>query len=172
MPHPNSKKLRDQLVLEEGMKLQAYDDKTGLPVKPGEKCKGKLTVGVGRNLDDNPLTPQEKLVVGHDARTQPITEAQAMFLLQNDLSEVFAELDRVLPWWIQLDEVRARVLADLNFNMGWTKLSKFKNFLFQLRAEHYPKAAEELKNSLWYNQVKTRGVRLVEMMKTGEDYTA
>lgn len=64
-------RLKQDLVRDEGKRLKPYKDTVG-----------KLTIGVGRNLDD----------VG-------ISESEAMALLDSDIAAVFAELDRHVPWW-------------------------------------------------------------------------
>lgn len=150
----------------------AYDDRTGKPVPEGQKALGYLTVGVGRNLDADPLNAEERASVGHDARTLPITHANAIMLLHNDEQEVFADLDEFIPWWADYDEVRSRVMADLCFNLGPTKLMTFKNFLWNMQNQRFVIAADCLRLSRWYNQVGTRGVRLVQMVQSGEDYTS
>lgn len=168
----NTQRLHSQLILEEGLRLMAYDDATGYPVPPGGTCRGKLTVGVGRNLDANPLTTEELAAVGHDARTLPITHDNAIMLLDDDIAVARCALDDRLPWWSSADEIRARVMVDLTFNMGIHKLLDFQHFLSYMRNATYSLAAAELKDSVWYNQVGSRGVRLVTMVRTGEDYTA
>lgn len=155
----NLERLKSQLILEEGLRLIAYKDTVG-----------KLTIGVGRNLDDHPLSPTEKKIIGHDARTQAITHNNALLLLDNDIEAVCKVLSQDIPWWKFLDEVRARVLVDLCFNMGIGTLLKFKKFLAELRVNNYTEAANQLKDSTWYKQVGTRGRRLVEMVKTGNDW--
>jgi len=170
--HLNIKRLGSQLILEEGLRLMPYDDATGYPVKPGGSCRGKLTIGVGRNLDGNPLTNAERAAIGHDGRTRPITHDQAFMLLDNDIASVCRALNHNIPWWEHLDEIRARVLADLCFNLGIVKLLAFRHFLSNMRIGDYNAAANDLVDSLWYSQVKSRGVRLVAMVRTGEDWTA
>lgn len=158
---PNPQRLDAQLILHEGLFLKPYKDTMGF-----------LTTGVGRNLDGNPLTPAEISYVGHNGRTQPLTRDQAIYLLHNDEHTAFKNLDAHCPWWTELDEVRSRVMVDLMFNMGWGKLGQFHHFLGDMQAEAFPQAADDLKNSLWYSQVGTRGKRLVDMTRTGKDYTA
>lgn len=159
-------KLDNQLILEEGLFLSPYKDP-----------KGFLTVGVGRNLDANPLTPAEIAVCGSNGRAGPITKEGAMLCLHNDEKTVIKLLDIHVPWWEALDEIRARVMAILCFNMGWRStddrhgLSTFKHFLEDMQDTEFALAAYELKNSLWYNEVGSRGRRLYKMVSTGQDYT-
>lgn len=168
----NKDRLHAQLILEEGLRLMAYDDATGYPVPPGGVCRGKLTVGVGHNLDANPLTADELAAVGHDGRKQPITRANAIMILDNDITVACYELDRHVPWCESLDEIRARVMVDLSFNMGINKLMGFQHFLGYMNQGQYDHAASELENSVWYDQVGARGVRLAGMVRSGEDYTS
>lgn len=166
----NKDRLHSQLILEEGLRLQAYDDATGKPVPAGQTCRGKLTIGIGHNLDAKPLTASQQKIIGHDGRTLPITIQQALMLLDDDITDVCRWLTTLLPWWTQLDEIRARVLCDLTFNMGVHTLLTFKHFLSDMRTGNYEVAGTDLENSLWYKQVGSRAIRLVAMITTGEDY--
>lgn len=159
-------KLDDQLILEERLLLVAYRD-----------TRGFLTVGVGRNLDTNPLTTSEIAVCGSNGRSGPISRAGAIVCLHNDEDKIFAALNAHAPWWKELNEIRARVMADLCFNMGWRSadgkhgLSTFHNFLLDMQEGSFDLAADELKASKWYGEVGTRGKRLEMMVATGQDYT-
>lgn len=134
-------KLVKQLVLHEGKRNKPYRDTVG-----------KLTIGIGRNLDDRGLTDDE-----------------CYELLNNDIRSCAMDLDGALPWWRDMDEVRQRVLLDLCFNLGLTKLLKFKNTLAAMEAGDYAGAAKGLRASKWASQVKTRADRLIAMMTSGED---
>ncbi len=172
MPELNHERLHSQLILHEGLKLLPYDDATGKTVKPGQHYRGKLTTGIGRNLDGNALTKAEISYIGHNAREKAITKEQALYLLDNDIKNVCAAMDRNIPWWRHLDEIRARVLVDMCFNMGMTKLLAFKNTLTFIRTGNYANAAANMRRSLWYIQVGDRAERLADMMETGKDWTA
>lgn len=157
----DKQKLDNQVMLDEGLKLQPYRD-----------TRGFLSTGVGRNLDGNPLTPAEIAVVGHDARTLPITHDQAIFLLHNDETRAMNELFAWVPWWSGLPDVYGRVMVDLMFNMGAHTFDQFHQFAALMRAGAYPSAGDDLENTLWYSQVGKRGPRLVGMLRTGKDYTS
>jgi lysozyme len=178
----NRARLDDQLILHEGLRLLPYDDATGKTVKPGQHYRGKLTTGIGRNLDGNPLTNAEVAHIGHNGREKAITKEQALYLLHNDIASVCRALDANLPWWQSLDEVRARALVDMCFNMGITKLLTFRNTLSFIRTGSYNAAATNLEKSLWYKQVgdgnpadgeiNDRSERIVYMIHTGKDWLA
>ena len=135
----NRDDLRSMLVLHEGLKLKPY------------RCTaGKLTIGVGRNLDDN-----------------GITQAEAFALLENDILAVEADLDRTWPWWREMSEARQQVLADMCFNLGITRLGGFVNTLAAMKRGDYEAAANGMQASLWASQVGRRAQRLAKMMREG-----
>lgn len=135
----NNDILRAELMRDEGVKLKPYHDTVG-----------KLTIGVGRNLDD----------VG-------ISEAEAAQLLDSDIERTASALDKALPWWRSLDEVRQRVLLNMAFNMGINSLLGFKNTLAAIQAGKYEDAAAGMLSSKWAQQVGQRAQRLASMMQKG-----
>lgn len=129
-----------QLRLHEGERLKPY------------RCTaGKLTIGVGRNLDDRGITAEESAM-----------------LLSNDITREERALINALPWVAQLDEVRQRVLLDMAFNMGLGGLLQFKNTLATIKAGDYERAASMMLDSRWATQVGQRAERLSRMMATGK----
>jgi len=132
--------LEEQLIRDEAVRLKPYRDSVG-----------KLTIGVGRNLDD--------VGISHD---------EAMTLLANDIDHASAQLRSKLPWTISLDEVRQAALINMAFNMGIGGLLGFRKFLAALEAGDYKTAAEEMMSSLWYKQVGDRAHRLSVQIETGE----
>lgn len=129
-----------QLRLHEGERLKPY------------RCTaGKLTIGVGRNLDDRGITAEE-----------------SSYLLANDITREERALLNALPWVAQLDEVRQRVLLDMVFNMGLGGLLQFKNTLATIKAGDYQRAASMMLDSSWATQVGQRAERLSRMMATGK----
>lgn len=131
----------------------------GVESSPYKDTKGILTVGVGHNMQASPLP---------DGWTFPLDDGQIDALLTSDLLGVFDELNRNLPWWSDLNDVRQRVLANMAFNLGITKLLGFKNTLVAMRQGRWDAAAQGMLNSAWASQVKGRAVRLASMMRTGQ----
>lgn len=135
------KTIEEQLVLHEGLRLEPY------------LCTAnKLTIGVGRNLDD----------VG-------VSKSEAMFLLQNDINRVRTPLMR-LAWFSELDEVRQKVVIDMAFNLGYKGLLGFRRTIAAIERKDYKAASREMMDSRWARQVGRRAQRLAEMMATGRDY--
>lgn len=131
------------------MKAELRADE-GERLKPYKDTVGKLTIGVGRNLDD----------VG-------ISEEESGYLLGNDIDRTMMALDNALPWWRQLDEVRQRVVVNMAFNMGVRGLLLFKQTLAAMQSGDYSHAADQMLNSTWATQVGLRASRLSKMMREG-----
>lgn len=144
---PDDQILHDQLSRDEGREAYPYKD-TG----------GVLTVGVGHNMSSSPLP---------DHWAPPLTSDQIETLLDNDIGNVFLDLDREYPWWRQMTEPRQRALANMCFNLGIVRLAQFKNTLAAMEAEQYAAAASGMLASKWAGQVGQRAVRLAVMMRTG-----
>lgn len=111
---------------------------------------GKLTIGFGRNIEQN-----------------GISEDEALYLLRNDIDNAEIELTQNLDWFADLDEIRQVVLVDMHFNLGWPRLSRFKNMLAACEQGDYSTAADEMLDSLWAGQVGQRARTLARMMETG-----
>lgn len=136
----NKADLVEQLIKHEGMRL-----------KPYHCTAGKLTIGVGRNLDD----------VG-------INEPEARWLLLNDIQQIEKQLDAKLPWWRNLDGVRQIALADMTFNVGIGTIVKFEKMLNALLYERWDDAATEALDSRWAKQVGQRAETIARQFRTGE----
>jgi lysozyme len=146
----DKQRLRAQLSLHEDRRKFVYDDATGKGIDEACFVRGKPTVGVGRNLADRGLSDDE-----------------IDYLLDNDINDCIAEAQK-FRWFEALNPVRQAAVVELVFNLGLTRLSGFKKFLNFMNEHRYTQAAGELKNSLWYRQVKGRGDTIIKMVVTGE----
>ncbi len=150
----NMEPLKEQLILHEGLKLNAY------------KCPGgKWTIGVGRNLEANPLSKDEVLEV---LKESGITKDIAMRWLKKEIRQVKRKLANY-EWYTSQSEIRRRVLIDMAFNLGISGLLSFQNMIGALEVGNYEVAAEEMLDSRWAEQVGKRAERLSLMMETNED---
>ena len=153
--------LMQKLVAHEGMRLDVYKDTLGI-----------TTIGIGRNLDDRGITKDELDWMDYPSieyvYSDGITEADAIYLAQNDVQIVEEELLRAHPCVDRLDAVRQLVLVDMAFNLGVPRLCKFKKMWAAVEAEDFPTAAKEMLDSRWANQVKSRATKLAHAMHHGE----
>lgn len=141
----------EQLTRDEGSHLTVYDDATGEEIVPGYLVKGHPTIGVGRALDVNGISADER-----------------DYLRANDISKVKLQVGQRLPWTSQLDPVRLMVLHNMCFNLGIEGLLEFKNFLGFMQQGVWARAADEMKASRWAGQVGPRVTRLAIQVVTGE----
>jgi len=153
-------KLLDKLIEHEGMVLTVYQDSLGID-----------TIGIGRNLEDRGISKEEldhMDIPNMDVIYQHgINENDARYLAKNDVQIVEKELLSAHPCVAELDAVRQLVLVDMAFNMGVPRLRKFKKMWAAVHEKDFPTAAKEMLDSRWANQVKSRSVKLANMMHTG-----
>ena len=135
--------LRDMLKREEGCVLHAYPDSLGF-----------LTIGVGRLIDKR--------------KGGGISQAEADYLLDNDIDKARKQVDKALPWAPTLDSARYAVLVGMAFQLGLNGLLGFKNTLAMVEAGNYAGAAAGMLNSAWAKQTPARAKRMAEQMRTGQ----
>jgi lysozyme len=68
----------------------------------------------------------------------------------------------------ELPEEVQRIIANMMFNMGRPRLSKFKGMKRGVDARDWNSAADEMVDSAWYRQVTKRADRLVARMRAVE----
>lgn len=172
-------KLKKQIILHEGKRHRVYTDSTGNP-----------TIGVGFNLN-RPDATRLLRFVGGDYRAlvngkDGLTDEQIDVLLNHTIMEATSTARALFRNFDHLDPVRRRVVIDMAFNMGRGTLGTFEKdkdeklpdnapavlmgTIDLIEASRYEEAANRMEKSLWYKQTKTRAKRLVQMMRTGEDY--
>jgi lysozyme len=132
--------LKNLLMKQEGIRLKPY-------VCP----MGKLTIGIGRNLEDN-----------------GITELEAFMFLESDLSIVEDQVRTMFLWFKDLDSIRQDVVLNMVFNMGLRRFLGFKNFIHGIEIKDYNLASKEMLNSRWAKQVGDRSIELSKMMMFGK----
>ena len=118
--------IKEQLVRHEGLRLKPY------------RCTaGRLTIGIGRNLDDC-----------------GISQSEAYVMLINDIMNCEKQLQSKIPdIYNGLDEVRKSVLLNMCFNLGINGLLGFKNTLAFVKAGDWERAANNMLVSKWAKQV-------------------
>ncbi len=151
--------LEAELIRDENEKLKVY------------RCTAnKRTIGVGRNLDDVGISKAETVALGITVASvckNGLTRPQSRALLANDIDACERQLDAKLPWWRTLSDVRQRVLLNMCFNLGITRLLGFKNTLAKMARGDFAGAAAGMRASLWARQVGPRAERLAVMMEEG-----
>ena len=144
----------NRLIFHEGLRLKPY-------ICPA----GKLTIGIGRNTEENPFTKEELARIGN--WKNGITREQAYWLCQNDIERCVKELRNNLIWFENLDAERKYALIDMCFQLGIIGLLKFKRTLGSIAVGYYELAAEQVLESKYAKQTPDRAKRISNLIKTG-----
>jgi len=120
----------------------------GMELKPYYCPAGKLTIGVGRNIEDN-----------------GITESEALYLLRMDIRRCKNELREIFEDFDDLPKEIQNVLVDMIFNLGKSRFLKFKKMIAAVKHRDFKKMADEMESSVWYRQVKSRAEELVGIVR-------
>lgn len=109
--------------------------------------------------------------VGHKGRLRPdnaiLTEQEMIAILQKDIREKWEELMHVIPWIVNLNYERQRVLLNIAFNVGVDGLVRFKKTLSYAHAGEFKAASKEILNSKAARQLPLRYARLGAQMSSG-----
>ena len=143
----NVNKLRAQLEIDEGIVNKIYLDHLGYP-----------TFGIGHLVVEG--DPEESMGVGF-----PVSEYRIIEVFEKDVQTVLNDCEICFENWEDYPEEVKQVFANMMFNMGRTRLSKFKNMIKAAEAADWSQAAVEGRDSRWYNQVTNRAERLMSRLE-------
>lgn len=143
-------KLREEIAYDEGSVNEIYLDHLGLP-----------TFGIGHLVIDS--DPEHGQPVG-----TPVSEDRCNEAFDNDVQTVINDCNILYPDFDELPEEVQRIIANMMFNMGRPRLSKFKGMKRGVDAKNWNSAADEMVDSNWYRQVTKRADRLVARMRAVE----
>ena len=73
------------------------------------------------------------------------------------------------PDFDDLPEECQLIIANMMFNLGYPRLSKFKGMKAGVDARDWQRAADEMVDSRWHDQVPNRAKRLVKRMRALSD---
>ena len=140
-------KLRKQLEIDEGIVHEVYLDHLGL-----------ATFGIGHLVIDS--DPEYGAEVG-----TAVAESRCIEVFNQDVEIVLSDCKILYPDFDELPEEVQQIIANMMFNMGRPRLSKFKGMKLGVDARDWNAAADEMVDSAWYRQVTNRAERLVERMR-------
>ena len=139
--------LREQLEIDEGVKYEIYNDHLGY-----------ATFGVGHLVIES--DPEYDMDLG-----TPISESRVVEAFEQDCENVLRDCNILYEDFGSLPEEAQQVIANMMFNMGRTRLSKFKGMKRGVDSRDWNAAADEMVDSRWYRQVTKRADRLVERIR-------
>ena len=147
----NKDQLREELAEDEGCKYEISLDHLGLP-----------TFGIGHLVTEN--DPENGQPVG-----TPIDEERVRQVFSLDIAVTLEDCKSLYDDFDDLPEECQLVIANMMFNMGRPRLSKFKGMKAGVDARDWNKAADEMVDSRWHDQVPNRAKRLVKRMRALSD---
>ena len=143
----NIEQLRKELEVDEGVKYEIYNDHLGYP-----------TFGIGHLVRDT--DPEAGAALG-----TPVTEDRVIEAFNEDVETVLSDCAILYDDFDDLPEEAQLIIANMMFNLGRPRLTKFKGMKAGVDARDWKKAADEMIDSAWYRQVPNRAGRLVTRMK-------
>lgn len=144
----NIEALREQLKVDEGVKYEIYKDHLGYP-----------TFGIGHLITED--DPEH----GEPDGTE-ISEDRVNEVFESDVAKFVSEAKILFSDLDELPDVAQQVIVNMAFNMGRPRLSKFKNFIAGVNDNDWVRAAEEMMDSRWADQVGARATRLRNLILT------
>jgi len=114
---------------------------------------GRLTIGVGHNIEDNGLSD-------HIIR----------LILQEDIDNALKDLCSIFPTLYTMGVARRDALTDMMFNLGLPAFRSFKRMIAAIERERWEQAATEALDSAWATQVGERAQEIAQLLRT-DSYT-
>jgi lysozyme len=139
--------LREQLEIDEGVKYEVYNDHLGY-----------ATFGVGHLVLES--DPENGSEIGTEVSESRVVEA-----FEQDCENVLSDCNILYEDFDDLPEEAQQVIANMMFNMGRPRLSKFRGMKRGVDSRDWNAAADEMVDSAWYRQVTKRADRLVERIR-------
>lgn len=143
----NIEQLRLELEYDEGCEYKIYLDHLGLP-----------TFGIGHLVTED--DPEHGMEVGSE-----VSEERVQEVFESDVQVTLDECQRLYSDFDDLPEEVQLILANLMFNMGRPRLSKFVKFNANIASRDWEGACEELIDSRYYRQVTNRADRLIARLR-------
>ena len=143
----NKDQLRQELADDEGCKYEIYSDHLNLP-----------TFGIGHLITES--DPEFGKPIGTEVSEERVRKAFNL-----DVAVTIDECKVLYDDFDDLPEEAQLVICNMMFNMGRPRLSKFKGMKAGVDARDWNKAADEMVDSRWHDQVPNRAKRLVKRIR-------
>ena len=140
-------KLREQLIIDEGVKYETYLDHLSLK-----------TVGIGHLCRED--EPEYDLELGAKVSEERVTE-----LFEQDIQSVIMDCKKVYDDWDKLPETVKQVIANMMFNLGLPRYSRFRKHIQAVMDGNWQESANQMRDSRWHKQVPNRAERLCKRME-------
>ena len=139
--------LKETLKVDEGVVYEIYNDHLGYP-----------TFGIGHLVIEG--DPELGAPVG-----TPVSESRVDECFEKDVESVIGDCKKLHEGWDDYPQEVKQIVANMMFNMGLTRLSKFSKHNAALQSGDWETAAVEGRDSRWYDQVTNRAERLMTRLE-------
>ena len=143
----NIDELRQEIQNDEGRVNSVYLDHLSLP-----------TIGIGHLIKES--DPEYGLPVGTVVDDERVNE-----LFNQDIKVTLSECEQLYGNFNDLPEEVQKILANMMFNLGRPRLSKFKKLCKAVADRDWQECAVQMEDSRWHKQVTNRANRLISRMK-------
>jgi lysozyme len=143
-------KLKDQLIIDEGVKYETYLDHLSLK-----------TCGIGHLCRED--EPEYDLELGAEISEDRVTE-----LFEQDVQSVIIDCKKIYDDWDNLPEEVKQIVANMMFNLGRPRYSKFRKHIQAVMDGNWQESANQMRDSRWHRQVTNRAERLCKRMEEVE----
>lgn len=147
LPQSLIDQIKEDLIKHEGYKDEIYLCSEGIP-----------TFGIGHAIDES--DPEYTWPVGTPIEKERIDNA-----FELDCKEAIEDVTALFGDLTQYPDQCNRVLVNMAFNLGRTRLGKFKKMISAVKAKDYKEASNQMVDSRWYNQVGNRSIELENWMR-------
>ena len=141
-------KLQDEIADDEGVMYETY------------RCSlGHLTGGIGHLITEW----DEEMYSGPVGTKIPHEQVDKWFNM--DITRTIEDCKIIFTTFDSLPQDAQLVIANMCFQLGRPRLSKFKKFIAAVNDENWMLAGEEMQDSRWYKQTTNRADRLIERIQ-------
>ena len=139
--------LREEITNDEGCVFKLYNDHLGLK-----------TFGIGHLVKKSDMEYNMPL-------DTPVSRKRINTVFAEDIMACIGDCSKWIKDFDKLPEEVQHILCNMMFNMGYTRMSKFRKLKASIEKNNWYTASKEMKSSKWYTQVTNRAERLVQRMK-------
>ena len=141
-------KLQNEIADDEGIKYELY------------LCsENHLTGGIGHLITEWDVDYYGK-PIGY-----PVPNEQVNAWFEKDIDVTINDCKIIFEEFDSLPEEAQLVIANMCFQLGRPRLSKFKKFIAAVKEQDWERAADEMKDSRWYKQTTARAERLISRIQ-------
>ena len=136
--------LREEITNDEGCVFKLYNDHLGLK-----------TFGIGHLVKKSDMEYNMPL-------DTPVSRKRINTVFAEDIMACIGDCSKWIKDFDKLPEEVQHILCNMMFNMGYTRMSKFRKLKASIEKNNWSTASKEMKSSKWYTQVTNRAERLVQ----------